>query len=152
MKPSPIVCQYCNKFAELVPAEIMYPRRHDLRGKSFYRCVPCDAHVGCHPGTYTPLGSLANKPLRTARIATHDKFDQLWHGGAMPRWAAYKWLRCMMNMTRDECHIGLFSEGDCKRAIAHVDTFMAKQSGEHMTARLHGKPRPQRASGAIKCP
>lgn len=150
MKLTPIVCQYCNGFAELVPGDIMYPRRHDLRGKSFYRCTPCDAHVGCHPGGYTPLGSLANKPLRTARIATHKEFDQLWHGGAMPRWAAYKWLRSMMDMSRDECHIGLFSESDCTRAIEHVDAYLAKHSGTHAKARLYGKPRCQRDSDSAQ--
>jgi len=109
----------------------MYPTHSRLWTKHLYRCTPCDAHVGCHPNTTTPLGTLANRPLRAARMAAHTAFDKLWQGGDMPRWAAYKWLRGMMNMPRDECHIGQFDETQCAQAIAHVQDYLRRKGKIH---------------------
>lgn len=75
-------CPYCRQPAKLVTGAAMYPHRPDLIHKWFYRCFPCDAHVGCHPGTRNPLGRLANFELRTAKIAAHAAFDPIWRNGA----------------------------------------------------------------------
>lgn len=59
-------CPYCGKDSVLVNGHVIYPHRPDLLEKKFYWCKPCDAYVGCHPGTANPLGRLANAELRRA--------------------------------------------------------------------------------------
>ena len=41
-------CDYCQKPAELVTGATIYPHRNDLAHLRFWRCVPCEAYVGCH--------------------------------------------------------------------------------------------------------
>jgi len=57
-------CPYCQQQAELVGGAAIYPHRQDLADKRLWNCAPCGAYVGCHDGTETPLGRLANAELR----------------------------------------------------------------------------------------
>lgn len=52
-------CAYCGKPAALVTGRKIYPHRQDLWDKKIWECAPCEALVGCHPGTIKPLGRLA---------------------------------------------------------------------------------------------
>lgn len=107
-------CAYCSQPTEFVGGDIIYPHRPDLAEKKFYRCVPCEAYVGCHPGTETPLGRVANAELRKAKMAAHAAFDPLWREGGMKRKEAYAWLRKAMNLAEDQCHIGMFDVDQCR--------------------------------------
>lgn len=111
------VCPYCDSTAELATGREIYPHRPDLHEKNFYRCEPCGAYVGCHPGTVTPLGGLANAELRRARSAAHAAFDPLWRDGTMKRRAAYQWLADGLGIDRRDCHIGHFDLATCERAL-----------------------------------
>lgn len=113
----PLFCAYCSKPTELVGGDVIYPHRPDLAEKKFYRCVPCEAYVGCHPGTETPLGRVANVVLRTLKMRAHEAFDPLWRGGAMKRKEAYAWLREAMGLKESECHIGMFNEAQCQEVV-----------------------------------
>ena len=95
----------------------IYPHRHDLREKKFYQCAPCDAYVGCHPGTTNPLGRLANAELRAAKMAAHAAFDPLWKSGAKKRGSAYAWLADALRIDKKQCHIGMFDVADCRRVV-----------------------------------
>lgn len=74
----------------------------------------------------TPLGHLANKELRDARMAAHRLFDPLWlrkmrkdniqKGHA--RRLAYEWLSKEMGLPRKKCHIAMFSVEQCKQVVA----------------------------------
>ena len=110
-------CPYCGNPSEMVTGQIIYPHRNDLYGKKFYRCKPCGAYVGCHPGTDKPLGRLANAELRRAKSAAHAIFDPLWKNGSIKRAAAYKWLAENIGIDRKECHIGMFDVELCKRVV-----------------------------------
>lgn len=124
-------CDYCQAPAELVMGNVIYPHRHDLYKKKFWRCKPCGAHVGCHPpGVFTggrddkPLGRLANAELRKLKSAAHDAFDPLWkvpdRGGFYPpmhRSEAYSWLAGSLGLPVEKTHIGMFDEDTCKRVI-----------------------------------
>lgn len=110
-------CNYCYKSAELVTGREIYPHRLDLHDKRFYRCVPCGAIVGCHPGTTRALGRLANAELRKARMAAHAAFDPLWRSGRMTRGAAYKWLAARLGVDGGLCHIGEFELKICQRLV-----------------------------------
>jgi hypothetical protein len=112
-----MICPYCQNVAELVTGADVYPHRPDLHHKFIYRCAPCDALVGCHPGTKKPLGRLANAELRKAKQAAHAAFDPLWQSGGMKRQAAYGWLAGQLGIDRQECHIGMMDVAMCKRVV-----------------------------------
>lgn len=113
-----ITCDYCGKIVNLVTGREIYPHRPDLYAKRFYRCEPCDAYVGCHPGTQTPLGRLANAELREAKKAAHAAFDPFWKSGELKRGKAYGWLAKQLRIEQSACHIGMFDVPMCRLVIA----------------------------------
>lgn len=124
-------CDYCGEEAELVTGAVVYPHRPDLFHKLFYQCTPCQARVGCHPNTKKPLGRIANAQLRKAKSMVHLIFDPLWKkeiGGTMKRKEAYRLLAEEMEITRDECHIGMFDIPRCTHAIEATGRIMEKRS------------------------
>lgn len=110
-------CPYCHHPAKLVTGTALYPHRPDLFEKWFYLCFPCDAHVGCHPGTTNPLGRLANPELRTAKIEAHAAFDPIWRNAGKKRGEAYAWLARKLGIPKPQCHIGMFDVATCHRVI-----------------------------------
>lgn len=113
------------KPTQLVSGQRVYPERSDLHHKPFYYCEPCQAWVGCHPGTTKPLGSAANYQLRKARQSAHAAFDPLWRlmtgfsrqGSQSARKAAYRWLANSLGVAPADCHIGMFNLDQCRRVI-----------------------------------
>lgn len=112
-----MICPYCGKEAQLVNGDTIYPHRPDLAHLRFYVCQPCDARVGCHPGTARPLGRLANAELRQAKMEAHAAFDPLWRSGLMKRRDAYGWLAERLGIERDQCHIGYMDVVECRRVV-----------------------------------
>lgn len=136
------VCPYCGRPATLFNGGAILVLATKARAHKFWACPPCDAYVACHrkghpifmkkgkvvisDGTY-PLGSLANEALRTLRQRTHGVFDPLWKdvkientsraARAKVRTKAYSWLAALMNLPVSNCHIGMFDEEQCLRAI-----------------------------------
>lgn len=110
-------CPYCRRPAKLVGGAEVYPTRRDLFHKLFWACKPCEAWVGCHEGTDKPLGILANKKTREARIKAHAIFDKLWQSGVMTRKEAYVWLSGMLGIPYQRCHISCFGKGLCKKVV-----------------------------------
>lgn len=112
------ICPYCKEPSVMVDGEHVYPHREDLHHKVFYVCTPCDARVGCHPGTDKPLGRLANSDLRKAKQAAHAAFDPLWRELDLfkNRRKAYAWLSEQLGISKKKCHIGMFDEPTCRRA------------------------------------
>ena len=115
-------CPYCNNEAELTTSDIVYSHiKYFAKDKHFYICNECDARVGCHKGTTTPLGTMANRELRELRMKVHKTFDKMWkykfNDTYMDRTKAYLWLAKKMEMTKDECHIGMFGIEECKKAL-----------------------------------
>jgi len=111
-------CPYCGERSALVGGDAIYPHRPDLYAKQFYSCEPCGAFVGCHPGTITPLGRLADASLRKAKSAAHRAFDPLWREEGMSRKHAYQWLARKLGIDSEDCHIGMFDTDTCNRVIA----------------------------------
>lgn len=112
-----VTCDYCGKAAEFVTGREVYPHRPDLFGKKLYRCLPCNAVVGCHEGTETPLGRLANPELRKAKMEAHAFFDPIWKGKSKKRGSAYAWLSDQLGIAKNECHIGMFDVAMCNRVV-----------------------------------
>jgi len=117
----PPQCPYCKRYAVLQTGDFVYPKRPDLAHLRFWICEPCDARVGCHSGSYRPFGTLANAELRRERQAAHGCFDRLWHPESktkcFTRKQAYAWLAEQLELTREECHIGLFDVETCRRVV-----------------------------------
>jgi hypothetical protein len=123
-----VVCQYCLKPAELVTGAAVHPKLPLLRSKQFWHCAPCKAWVGCKPGTQQPIGTLANRELRVWRLNAHNLFDPLWSRpltrhpdtqgrGQFTRTAAYEWLREVMGLSEEECHIEMMNVEQCKKVV-----------------------------------
>ena len=124
----PVACPYCGAAARLVTGAEVYPHRPDLADKPFYSCEPCDAWVGCHPGTTKPLGRLADAKLRTAKSTVHAFLDPEWETVApkyrgKARRDAYARLAHDLGIAPEECHIGMFDLGLCQRAVAALQTW-----------------------------
>lgn len=114
-------CDKCGKPAKLVSGSVVYPSRHDLYGRKFWACVPCNRRIGCHPGTDKPLGRrMAGPRTREARLKAHTAFDRLWKRGYLTRNEAYAWLAKVMRMPRKDCHIGQMSAAQCRAVVLHV--------------------------------
>lgn len=113
--PIPKTCCYCQ-------SRVVIKHHTEVYGKVYnewpwlYGCTKCDAQVGMHPFTNLPLGTLADRPTRQARILFKNRFNTLWKGGAMDRTKAYRKLAKTMNIPFKDCHIGYFSIADCERA------------------------------------
>lgn len=122
-------CPYCGRPARLQDSARIY-------GTSYgpaWICEgypACDAFVGCHPGTETPLGTLADYRTRQARKAAHAVFDAIWrrrwlvkrsqdrrYSKAMARGGRYKALAAELGIPVDQCHIGMFDRETCERVI-----------------------------------
>lgn len=104
----------------MVHGSEIYPHRPDLSGLLFYACKPCEAWVGTHMKTGEPLGTLANKQTRNARMRAHQWFDPIWKKGHAKRRDAYIWLAGQLGIPFDDTHIGSFDIETCDRVVNAV--------------------------------
>jgi hypothetical protein len=118
-----VYCPYCGAEAILLPDTAVYSRSYD---GMVWVCQPCKAWVGCHRGKNNiPLGRLANAELRKLKIEAHSLLDALWRAAMKIRgWSqkyargkAYSWLAKSMDIPPSDCHIGMFDEATCLKAI-----------------------------------
>jgi hypothetical protein len=119
-----VICPYCGKKAELKTGREIYAGRGSWDGKKFWVCEPCNAWVGCHDRNERygrvgdePLGRLANKELREAKMKAHLAFDPIWKKKSMKRKEAYAWLAKKLGIPADECHIGMFDVDMCREVV-----------------------------------
>lgn len=124
------VCPYCSMLAKfLASSESVY---HGRDFGPLWICIPCEAWVGCHTGSSEPLGGLADKALRQAKMAVHAAFDPLWQVltpaypdllrpsakiRSIARGRAYQWLAKQLGISSDECHVGMFDLARCEEAV-----------------------------------
>lgn len=113
----PTICRYCG-------STVVYTSNAEIYGKEYgtgkcYLCRNCRAFVGVHPGTDTPLGTLANEELREWRKEAHFWFDRIWKKPTRitTRYNAYGYLARKMGLPREETHIGMFEIEQCKKVI-----------------------------------
>jgi len=118
--PVPTSCPHC-------AGQVLFANNAEVYGRAYgdwpwvYLCqnLECRAHVGTHPETNIPLGTLATAATRAARRKAKDQFNTLWQGGEMTRTQAYSWLAARMNIPTAACHFGWFNEAQCELAL-HV--------------------------------
>jgi hypothetical protein len=108
-------CTYCGQPTQLVTGAKIYPHLSAYHDKLYYSCQECNAYVGCHKDG-TPLGTPANARLRWQRQQVHSVLDPIWKSGRIKRSAVYAWLAQRMQLTSEQCHVGMFDENQCRRA------------------------------------
>jgi hypothetical protein len=113
-----VFCPYCKGKAKFMSSREFYGRDY---GSNIYVCRPCDAYVGTHKNSTTPLGTLANGPTREWRKYAHSKFDPMWKYGKKSRSKAYEWMRNVMGLTAEEAHIGRFNVEQCMRLVYEIE-------------------------------
>lgn len=114
--------------ASLVWGTDIYPHRRDLGSKRFWRCSPCNAHVGVHRGTTQPLGKLADPTTRRARILAHIAFDPIWKTRLKARGYAYLWLSRQLGIPPGkQLHIGECDAATCHRIVEVSQKFLEKE-------------------------
>lgn len=113
----PTICRYCG-------SPVVYTSNAEIYGREYgegrcYLCRNCRAFVGVHPGTDTPLGTLANEELRRYRKAAHFWFDKIWKSPTKitTRDKAYKWLSKELGLPKKETHIGMFEKEQCEKVM-----------------------------------
>lgn len=121
--PVPTDCRYCGHTVVIKTHEEMYGR--DFSDWPWaYGCSKCEATVGMHPFTNIPLGTLANKDLKDARKKCKESFERIWQMDYMDRNKTYQWLAEKMQIPREECHFGWFTEDQCQKAKEFCDTYL----------------------------
>lgn len=110
-------CPYCNKEARWCENKAIYGRNY---GKSYmcYYCKDCDAYVGCHQNTKTPLGTMANAELRKWRKKVHAVIDPLWQSRTMTRKEVYTML---FRRFGEEVHVGQSDIVRCREIINFIE-------------------------------
>lgn len=138
-EPPEVACPYCGQGATFYPSSELF-----YGGRNFgplWACIPCHAWVGCHKGTRTPLGNLADSRTRRLRNEAHRFFDHMWirrwyelspHRRnqdlqAVVRGNAYDWLAGKLQLTKAECHIGQFDAARCEEVIKLCKPFYQPQ-------------------------
>jgi len=133
-------CPYCGSEVILIDSALIYNGRGYGPVWVCSKYPECDAYVGCHKGTTKPLGRLANRELRTAKMAAHKAFDVLWQRRAATgrtnrkgaRTRGYYWLAEQLKMPRSKCHIGMMDVNDCIRVV--------KVCQPYLKGKTNGKP------------
>ncbi|ASA22025.1 zinc-finger-containing protein [Paenibacillus donghaensis] len=120
------ICRYCGGKVICISTKAFYGRDY---GAHVYKCTGCDAYVGTHKGTKNPLGTLANKELRELRKKAHEVFDPCWKDKHMQRKSAYRRLKEFMGTAREDTHIAMFDEDQCRRVIAGFKRFVLTGEG-----------------------
>lgn len=120
-KKQKIYCPYCGAEAKLRPASTVYKENTIDENAFLFVCdryPACDSYVNAHRDTKRPMGTLANSELRNRRILAHHALAKMWENGIMSKDQAYKWLQVKFGLSKDQAHIGMFSEYMCDRVIA----------------------------------
>jgi ssDNA-binding Zn-finger/Zn-ribbon topoisomerase 1 len=72
-----------------------------------------------------PDGTMMSTPAdaftKRMRIKAHEAFDALWKSRRISRKHAYKIMRELMGMTKEEAHIGMFDAHTCRTLIERLD-------------------------------
>lgn len=108
------VCPYCKSKTKQTSETDIYGRKYS--GRMVVVCLnypKCNSYVGCHKDG-KPLGRLANKELRKAKIDAHNSFDRLWKENLIERSELYKRLSEHLEIPIEYTHIGMFNVNTCK--------------------------------------
>jgi len=103
-------CPYCGKSIQVVHSSVIYGKHAPDYGlmQACSDYPKCDSYGGT---------TVASKELRELRKKCHREFDKIWQTGEKSRKSAYWWLCRKMKKKREDGHISLFREEDCKKLL-----------------------------------
>lgn len=130
-------CPYCGGSVVLRSADGIY--HTNSNNTMLYVCShypECDAYVRVQNGTRIPIGSMANKKLRSLRKIAHDYFDQLYQSGLMEKQEAYQWLAGLIGAPLSEAHIGCLGEYYCKLVIDECRKLLKRKCSDKIVIYL----------------
>lgn len=125
----PARCPYCGGRVELRSADGIY--HENAHNAMLYVCTnypECDAYIRVLPGTTIPVGTMANRQLRSLRRQAHESFDLLHKNGIMTKEDAYCWLAGMLGAPLSQAHIGYLGDYYCKTVIEESQKLLQKQA------------------------
>lgn len=125
-------CPYCGATTHLRSADGIY--FDNSKNAMLYVCKNyprCDSYVRVHPGTTIPMGTVANKKLRTMRKDAHKYFNQIYYRGIMTKQEAYQWLSEFMGLPMESTHIGMMGEYYCQMVIDECQKVLARNAGSY---------------------
>lgn len=115
--PAPTTHDVCGGPVGIVHHDQVYGRPYS-DWPWMYRCSTCGASTGMHPFTSIPLGTLADRALRTQRKECKQPFEVVWQSGRMSRDEAYQALAKHLAIPLESCHFGWFDSATCNKARA----------------------------------
>ena len=117
MKVIKMFCPYCGKKARWCENKEVYGRNY---GRSYmcYYCKSCDAYVGCHNNSKTPMGTMANKKLRSLRNEVHRILDPIWQETDITRSQLYEMISEEFG---GQWHTGWAREEHCRWFLDELD-------------------------------
>lgn len=107
-------CPYCGSGVRKTTEYEVYGKVY--KNRVIFCCdnyPECDAYVGSYSDG-NPLGRLANKDLRLAKINAHFYFDKIWRSGVITRTKLYNELSIYLGIPKKYTHIGMFKKETCK--------------------------------------
>ena len=91
-------------------------------------CNGCWAYVGLHPFTGIPLGTLADRATRDARMQSKKQFIAWQEQHNLSRNDAYRLLSQRMRIPLEQCHFAWFSVEQCNQAEQAVHKLEQQRS------------------------
>jgi hypothetical protein len=142
--PTPEQCDTCCSVnIELTTNDKIYRRTYG-NWPHIYYCNDCRAAVGCHPGTFIPLGCMADRTTRQLRTKAHNEFDRLWQNGLMSRAKAYNWLANQLGIDPSDCHISWLSKDQLKDVATLSADYLANNYEALMRRKVKNDAKQQR--------
>ena len=111
--------------AQLTNGAECYPHRPDLAGLPFWRCDTCRNFVGCHHKTKNrtkPLGVIADRAMKDARVHLHKRIDPLWQRKRITRREIYGRLSAVLGREYHTAELRTLDEArNVYRAIVAIE-------------------------------
>ncbi|RKS59505.1 MULTISPECIES: zinc-finger-containing protein [Photorhabdus] len=128
--PIPTECHYCNGDVTIAHHENVFGKAYS-KWPWLYICTECRAYVGMHPFTDIPLGTLADKATRNARMSGHRHFEEMRDKIGFERTDAYKFLAKRLGINFRKCHFGWFDIDTCYRAKEICENMIIKRGSNY---------------------
>lgn len=125
-----LICPYCGARAKLVTQADVYGRKAFHPNEKVWVCANwgrgCDALVTAYPGMEKPKGDLANKELRSKRMAAHRAIDEVVRLGIMDFHSVYKYLEDSFGFRKGKFHIASSSLYYCEETIRMMNDMVRR--------------------------
>ncbi|MGE0132079.1 MAG: zinc-finger-containing protein [Blastocatellales bacterium] len=108
-------CPYCGEPIVVVHSSVIYGKNAPDYGimRACRDYPKCDSYGGT---------TVASKELRGLRKQCHKEFDAWWQSGKKTRANMYRWLCRTLKKSREQGHIALLREEDCKKLLEALAT------------------------------